>query len=285
MLDLIEQQLKNYDLSSDRTKDQALREVVQEIAIFGLWKSNFFDEALFHGGTSLRILYDLPRFSEDIDFMLRKPDPEFPWHKHVKELEQTLTQFGIQCEVQPKGKMVSTVRKAVLKDNSITKQINLSFRNRDPGQKIRIKLEIDTNPPEYSDETESVLKFPETHTIRHQDLGSSFALKIHAMLCRSYTKGRDWYDFVWYVSKRVQPNLPHLRAALIQNGPWKDQNDLEIGLSWLEKELSTALDRIVWTQIKEEVGRFISPDQFQILDGWNSEFFMQQIEQLADCFD
>ena len=285
MLDLIEQRLKNYDLSSDRTKDRALREIVQEIAIFALWKSNFFDVALFHGGTSLRILYQISRFSEDLDFMLRKPDPEFPWHKYVEELEQTLTQFGIQCEVQPKGKMVSTIRKAVLKDNSITRQINLSFRNRDPGQKIRIKLEIDINPPEYSDEAESVLKFPQTHNIRHQDLGSSFALKIHAMLCRSYPKGRDWYDFVWYVSKRVQPNVLHLRAALIQNGPWKDQENLEIGVSWLEQEISKALDRIVWRQFKEEVGRFISPNQVKILDGWNNQYFMQQIEQLADCFD
>lgn len=285
MFDLIEQQLERYDLSSDVLKDQAIREIVQEIAIYALSKSNFFDVATFHGGTSLRIIYQIPRFSEDLDFMLREPDPEFPWQKYVTELEQTLTQFGIRCEVQPKGKMVSTIRKAVLKDNSITRQINLSFENRDPMQKIRIKLEIDINPPEHSSEAVSALKFPYSHNVRHQDLQSSFALKIHAMLCRSYTKGRDWYDFIWYVSKRVQPSLPHLRAALIQSGPWKDQNNIEIGQRWLEREISVAVNRIDWHTATREVLEFVHPAESGSLKRWNSEFFMQQIEQLADCFD
>ena len=182
MFDQITQRLEGYDLSSDRLRDQALREIVQEIALFGLSKSDFFDHALFHGGTSLRIIHELPRFSEHLDFMLRKPDPNFPWQKYVNHLEQTFKNFGIECEIQIKGKLDSNIRQAMLKDNSITRQINLWFDNRDPGQKIKIKLEIDINPPRYSGEAESTRKFPHPHRVRHQDIQSNFALKIRAVL-------------------------------------------------------------------------------------------------------
>ncbi len=283
MIDLIKQRLDDYDLATDVLKDQALREIVQEIALYALSKSNFFDQALFHGGTSLRIIHRIPRFSEDLDFMLRKPDPDFPWIKYVKELEQTFASFGINCEIQEKSKLDSNIRKAMLKDNSITRQVNLSFTERDPGKKIRVKLEIDVNPPIHSGETESTLLFPYPHKIRHQDLPSNFALKISAMLCRAYTKGRDWYDFVWYVSNKVQPNLRHLQASLVQNGRWKDQ-DKEVGATWLKQEIGKTIERIDWKIAKEEVYEFVHLIDVDSLDNWNKEFFMQQIEQFMKYF-
>ena len=284
MINLIEQRLSDYDLTTDVLKDQALREIVQEIALYALSKSNFFDHALFHGGTSLRIIHQIPRFSEDLDFMLRKPNPEFPWTNYIIELEHTFAAFGIDCEIQNKGKMDSNIRKAMLKDNSITRQINLSFDDRDPKQKIRVKLEIDVNPPMHSGETESTVRFPYPHKIRHQDLPSNFALKISAMLCRAYTKGRDWYDFVWYVSNKVHPNLRHLQASLVQNGRWKDQDNTEVGATWLNDAITKAVEQIDWDLAKKEIRPFATPAEYKSLDNWNKEFFVQQIEQFLNYF-
>lgn len=285
MYDLINQRLEFYDVSSDRLKDQALREIVQEIALYGLSKSDFFDHALFHGGTSLRIIHKIPRFSEDLDFMVKKPEPNFPWQKYVDQLEQTFKNFGIDCEIQAKGKFDSNVRQAMLKDNSITRQINLSFDNRDPRQKIRIKLEIDINPPKYSGEAESTLQFPYPHRIRHQDLQSNFALKISAMLCRTYTKGRDWFDFVWYVSKKVKPNFPHLTASLIQNGRWKGPHGIEVSREWLELEISRIVEQIDWEEAIEEISAFVSDQEIGTFDRWNNEFFILQTTKMMDYLD
>ena len=173
----------------------------------------------------------------------------------------------------------------MLKDNSITRQINLSFDNRDPGQKMKIKLEIDINPPSYSGEAESTLKFPHTHRIRHQDIQSNFALKISAMICRPYTKGRDWFDFVWYVSKKVKPNFPHLRASLIQNDRWKDQKNLEVSLEWLEQEISRTVKLIDWENAIEEISAFVSGQEISSFEKWNNEFFMQQTATLMDYLE
>ena len=285
MIKLIKQRLERYDLSSDALKDQAIREVVQEIMIYALAQSNFFDKALFHGGTSLRIVHNLPRFSEDLDFMLRETEADFPWQRYLNELEEILIGYGIECEVQPKGKMDDRVRKAMLKDNSVTKQLNLSFKNRDPGQKIRIKLEIDLYPPENNREAETNLDFPYTHLVRHQDLPSNFALKIHAMLCRPYTKGRDWYDFAWYVSQGVQPNLPHLRSALIQNGSWQEQDDLYIDRDWLSSNISNAIERIKWDVAVSEVSEFLKHDEWQSVAPWNNSFFNKLLHHFIEYLE
>lgn len=285
MFDLINQRLEGYDLSSDRLRDQALREIVQEIALYGLSKSDFLDHALFHGGTSLRIVHQIPRFSEDLDFMLRKSNHNFPWQIYIDQLERTFRMFGIECEIQTKGKLDSNVRKAVLKDNSITRQINLSFDNRDPGQKMRIKLEIDVHPPLYSGEAESTLTFPQPHRIRHQDIESNFALKISAMLCRMYTKGRDWYDFVWYVSNRVQPNIPHLKASLIQNGRWLDKESIVLGREWLEQEITRTVKQIDWERAFDEVSAFVSYEELSSFENCNNEFFLRQTAKLMDYID
>lgn len=285
MFDLINQRLEGYDLTSDRLRDQALREIVQEIALYGLSKSDFFDYALFHGGTSLRIVHKIPRFSEDLDFMLRKSNPDFPWQKYVDQLERTFKLFGFDCEIQTKGKLDSNVRKAVLKDNSITRQINLSFDNRDPGQKMRIKLEIDIHPPLYSGEAETTLTFPQPHRIRHQDIESNFALKISAMLCRMYTKGRDWYDFVWYVSNRVQPNIAHLKASLVQNGRWFDKESDVLGPDWLEQEIMRTVKKIDWERAIDEISAFVSDQELSSFDNWGENFFKKQIAKFIDNLD
>lgn len=281
VIELIQQKLRGYGATNAIEEENATKEILQEIALYALWRGDFFDVALFQGGTSLRILHGLPRFSEYLDFILRFPNPDFDWAPYLATLVNVFGQFGLKLEAQPKEKMDKAVRQAVLKDNSIASQIDLTFADRGQPKTIKIKLEIDTNPPANSGEQTSFLDFPADYEARHQDLSSNFALKIHALLCRGYLKGRDWYDFSWYVSQRVSPNLTHLRAALIQEGQWAGQEGLQVDMSWLEDTLGTAIAAIDWKAAADDVRRFLRPAEEKSLELWSDRFFFSKLEKMA----
>ena len=214
MNEIIQARFASYNAINDVEAENATKEIIQEIALYGLWRAKFFELAVFQGGTSLRILHKLPRFSEDLDFMLLAPDPKFDWAPFLKILKETFEEYGLQPEAISKEQMDKRVRNAVIKDNSIANQLDLSIGNRDSRKILKVKLEIDVEPPAHSIDAFTYLDFPVDFEVRHQDLASNFALKIHALLCREYLKGRDWYDFSWYVAQGTFPNLPHLEAAL-----------------------------------------------------------------------
>lgn len=279
MIELIQQRLDSYKASNPVEEEQATKEILQEVALYSLWRADFFEVAAFQGGTSLRILHKLPRFSEDLDFILKKPDPGFEWGSYLKKLQDGFEEFGLQTEVLDKSRMDQSVKKAVLKDNSISNQLNLSFYRGHPEQKLKIKLEIDINPPEGSGYEYSYLDFPLDFEVCHQDLASNFALKIHALLCRPYIKGRDWYDFNWYVKHKVQPNLPHLQAALPQLGPWKDQN-ITVDMDWLHHAMMKIIASINWKEAATDVERFLNPAEKQSLKLWSENFFQSKLENL-----
>lgn len=207
MLSIIEQRLNEYEINTENQQENALKEIMQEIILSALAETNFFDIGIFYGGTSLRIFYGLERFSEDLDFLLKQPNPNFKWQPYLEAIKQKCIFYGIYPEVDDKSKMTDTIKKMFLKDNSIVKILNLSFKRTHRNRKIRIKLEIDTNPPAGSKIETKFLDFPLKSSIDVQDLPSNFANKSHALLCRKYEKGRDWYDFHWYVSKQVIPNF------------------------------------------------------------------------------
>ena len=281
MIELIQQRLNEYEVKNAIEEEQAIKETIQEITLFGLWKAGFFDVAAFQGGTSLRVLYDLPRFSDDLDFILKEPDPDFDWSGYLKGLLEYLEEFGLKTEVKDKSRMDQAVRKALLKDNSISNQLNLSFYRGQKDQNLTIKLEIDINPPAGSGFEYSYLDFPTDFEVCHQDLSSNLALKIHALLCRPYTKGRDWYDFNWYVRKKIKPNLPLLRAAFIQDGPWKGQ-DLKINEDWTKEALIKRISAIDWKEAAADVERFLNRVEKDGLKMWNEQFFTKKVEQLFD---
>lgn len=214
--------------------------------------------------------------------MLKDSDPDFRWEKYQNELQDTLLKFGIRSEFQSKGKMDARVRNALLKDSSTTKQIDLSFANHDPQQKIRIKLEVDVFPPQLSGKSETLLEFPVEHFVSHQNLAPNFALKIHALLCRHYLKGRDWFDFSWYVGQRIFPNLPHLREALLQTGPWKGNNDLEVNMEWLARELSKKTTTVDWESATVDVKNFIYSNTHNSLHLWNQQFFEKKLNNFME---
>ena len=163
-------------------------------------------------------------------------------------------QFGLKLDALPKAKMESAIRQALLKNDSIASQLDLSFAGTGQPRTIRIKLEIDVNPPAGSGEDATYLDFPADHEVRHQDLASNFALKIHALLCRGFLKGRDWYDFSWYLAKGTAPNLSLLRAALIQAGPWAGDKSSTVDMPWLKDALTVAIAKIEWKAAAEESG-------------------------------
>lgn len=279
MIDLIQRRLDEYQASNAVEEEQAIKEIIQEIALFGLWKAGFFEVAAFQGGTSLRILHGLPRFSEDLDFILKESDPEFDWSNYLEKLLGNLEEFGLKTEVKDKSRMDKAVRKAVLKDNSVSNQLNLSFYRGQENQKQTIKLEIDVNPPLGSEFENTYKDFPVDYEVCHQDLSSNFALKVHALLCRPYLKGRDWYDFNWYVKKGIKPNLPLLQAALIQDGPWSGK-ELEIDEAWVREALLKMISSIEWKEAATDVERFLNKIDKDSLKLWNERFFTQKTEDL-----
>jgi predicted nucleotidyltransferase component of viral defense system len=280
MIDIIQKKLSSYEASNSVEEEYATKEIMQEIALYALWRAKFFDVAVFQGGTSLRIIHGLQRFSEDLDFMLVTQNPDFEWSPYLTSLTATFEEFGLKSETSSKDHMDKRIRQAVIKDNSIVNQLNLSFYKGNPRQKIKIKLEIDVTPPAHSHDAYTFMDFPLDFEVRHQDLPSNFALKIHALLCREYLKGRDWYDFSWYVSQRIAPNLLHLEAALRQFGPWSDQDDFTVDPAWLEKAMGDKITSIDWGQAKEDVRRFLRPTEGKSLELWSERFFASKLTKL-----
>lgn len=281
MIDIIREKLRRYAATNALEEENAVKEILQEIALYALWRADFFDCALFQGGTSLRILHGLPRFSEDLDFLLRVPDPNFDWSPYLIGMTEVFAQFGLKLTAQPRQRMASTIREALLKDDSIASQLDLSFAGTGHRKVVKIKLEIDVNPPAGSGEATTFLDFPADYEVRHQDLASNFALKIHALLCRGFLKGRDWFDFSWYVSRGVTPNLVLLQNSLVQAGPWAGDTSLRVDMPWLNTNLSSAIGSITWKEAATDVERFLRPAELKSVDLWSDRFFLAKLDKMV----
>ena len=170
MIDLLRKRLQTYSASNAVQEEQALKEILQEVSLYALWRGGFFEIAAFQGGTSLRILHGLPRFSEDLDFILLKPDPAFQWSHHFESLTGVLAQFGVHCELSDRSRMDNNVRQAMLKDNSIGRQLDLSFFDASNPRKLKVKLEIDIHPPAGTGTSWHFLDFPVDFEVCAQDV-------------------------------------------------------------------------------------------------------------------
>jgi hypothetical protein len=281
MIDIIREKLLQYNATNALEEENAVKEILQEVTLYALWSAGFFEVALFQGGTSLRILNNLPRFSEDLDFLLRTPNPAFEWAPYLTALVEMSAQFGLILEAEPKSRMDRSIRQALLKNDSIASQLNLSFAGKGRPKTVKIKLEIDVNPPAGSGEELMFLDFPADYEVRHQDLSSNFALKIHALLCRPYLKGRDWFDFSWYVARGTRPNLALLQAALRQTGPWSGQEALTIDAGWLADALTATINRIDWQEAGADVMRFLRPLEARSIGLWSDRFFQARLAKLT----
>ncbi len=273
--------LARYQCETGQDYVNALKEIIQEIALLGLWRAKFFEHAAFYGGSALRILYELDRFSEDLDFLLRKPAARFRWQPYLNAVQADCAQQGIHFEVQDRSRAGAAVQAAFLKTDSIGKllQLDLPFSRRS-SRKIKIKLEIDTNPPAGSTCETKYLTFPVVSAITAQTLECGFATKSHALLCRPYAKGRDWYDFVWYVGRRSGLSYRLLANALRQIGPWAGRS-IKVTRQWYVDAMRARIGQIDWRQARADVARFVPAREQEGLRVWSVAFFSQLLDQLA----
>jgi len=277
---LIQERLNSCHCQSEFEEEHAIREITQEVALAALSRTDFFKYGVFQGGTCLRIFYGLNRFSEDLDFILKEPNPDFKLGPHLQALAQELEAYGYKVDIADRSKMDVTVRKAFIKDDSIGKVLQLNYAGKKgPFRKIRIKLEVDANPPSGGQSEIKYLDFPFVSSVTVQDKPSLFSGKVHALLCREYIKGRDWYDFLWYTSRGIQINYPFLSSALCQQGPWKGQV-MDVDLKWCIAALGKAIRSIDWNTTAQDVRRFVRVAEQPSLDLWSKELFLSQLEKL-----
>ncbi len=278
---MIQDRLDSYGCQSTLEEEQALREITQEIVLAALGRTDFFQKAGFQGGTCLRIFYGMNRFSEDLDFALRKPESAFLLQPYLDALAKEVTAYGYGLEVDDRSKAGQAVRKAFVKDGSLGNMLRLNYKTTTgPLRKLRIKLEVDANPPAGAAFETKYLDFPFPSAVCVFDLPSLFAGKLHALLCREYLKGRDWYDFIWYTARKTPINYVLLSAALAQMGPWKDQT-VPIDRAWCVTHLRAKILALDWPQARADVRRFVKANELPSLNLWTREFFLAQVEKLV----
>lgn len=270
--------LGKYDLSTRDSAIHALREVLQEVALLGLWRARFFEHAAFYGGTALRILHGHERFSEDLDFTLLQPTPDSTLSNYFSALTSELLSLGFGVTVQAKEKRKwSAIQSAFLKTDTRSHLLALSAQQRivdtvAPNHVLRIRLEIDTNPPGYFKTETRFLFQPIPFSVRSCSLPDLFAGKMHAVLCREWktrVKGRDWYDFVWFAGNHPDLHLRHLEERMKQSGHWEMNKTLTE--SSFRERLSTRIESLNIDAARSEALPFIlNPDSVSI---WSKEFF------------
>lgn len=275
---IIQTKLDEYEVTSSEDRKHALREILQEITLYSLSVNGFFKRAAFYGGTELRLMNALPRFSEDLDFVLTEPSDEFSWSNFSSSLVQTCSNYGLVVSTK---EIVSKtpVSKLMLLDTTILQENRTSTRI----PFLRIRLEIDTNPPSNAKFELDFLDFPIPHEIRIMDLSSSFALKCHALLCRPWVKGRDWFDFLWFTSKNIQPNYELCTTAFEQTGPWA-KNGIRIKPEWLKFQLIEKITSIDWDTAKRDIAPFLSFENQKSLSLWSPAMFNHFTTRIRDGF-
>jgi hypothetical protein len=279
-LDIVESRLKEYQPKTKQEEINALKEICQEIALCGLARSEFFKKGAFQGGTCLRILYGLKRFSEDLDFILFKTEKCFSWEQYLKAVELEFASFGLTLEVLDRSQVEGVIKRAFLKENSFAKVLKLQhgFLPSDK-QSIKIKLEIDINPPNGSSYQTHYLDYPYPFSVLCQDMPSLFAGKCHSLLCRKYIKGRDWFDFLWYISKKTQINYNLLSNALFQAGPFRGKKII-VNKDWLVENLQLKINEIDWKTVRLDIEAFLKAEDRKFIENWNKALFFSMIKKL-----
>lgn len=282
MNDAIQQMLARYACKTQDDSINALREILQQIALLGLWRGKFFEHAAFYGGTALRVLYGLDRYSEDLDFSLLQPSKAFSLDAYGQTLRREIASFGFEVSFDVRQKTAdSAIESAFLKANTAEQLIVIQasptalYRN----QTLKIKLEIDTDPPSGFDTESRTVLLPTPFAVRVYRRPDLFAGKMHAILCRKWksrVKGRDWYDLVWYISHHPQLHLSHLEARMRASGDWT--GDAALTRSDLFTRLRATIAELDVAQAREETSRFIrDPSTLAI---WSPEFFLEIAEKI-----
>lgn len=280
---MIKQWLKEYHPNTLIEAEQALREIMQEIALAGLQRSGFFEKAAFYGGTALRIFHGLERFSEDLDFSLLEIDPDFTLLPYLDGIINEFNAAGMKVSVKGKSKTFNTdIDSAFLKSETSWKELILEKIIPQAGlakiPEVKIKLEVDTSPPGGFNTEEKLLLRPFSFYVKCFTLPDLFAGKMHALLFRKWktrVKGRDWYDMEWYIKKGIPLHLDHLATRARDSGDWNRKN---LTRNDFMKLLHGKIEVVSFNRIREDIIRFI-PDE-KVLDIWSARYFTDLSEKI-----
>lgn len=285
MNEAVKRMLQRYELRRTDDYTRALREIFQELALLGLWRGKFFENAAFYGGTALRILHGLNRFSEDLDFSLRAPDPAFDLSRYLPGLERELEAFGLAVTVNIKPKTAtSAVQSAFLKAGTLEHLLTIDAgtdvtRGIPANQLIKIKLEVDVDPPGGFDTQTHFLLRPIPFSVKAYALPDLFAAKMHAIMFRRWknrVKGRDWYDLVWFAANHPTLHLAHLEQRMRQSGDWTA--DEALSKTAFEDLFAQTVAGLDVHRARVEVEPFVrDPDSLTI---WSQDFFMDIVRRI-----
>lgn len=279
MNSVLKNMLDKYNIRNSVDETNAMKEIIQEIVICGLSRGGFFKEAAFYGGTALRIFYGLNRFSEDLDFALLEPNKEFDLSKYFSFIEKEVQAYGLNLTITAKEKnkdsnILSAFLKGDTKEHILMFFPNENMENTSSLKSIKIKFEVDVNPPAGANYEFKYKLLPSPHQVRLYDEASLFAGKIHAILCRNWgyrTKGRDLYDYIFYLSKDTKVNLNLLNEKLIDSNAINRDDEFNIDI--LKEMLNKKFKEINFTDAKEDVITFIEDKDSLCL--WNADFFIE----------
>ena len=281
----IRQMLQRYPRRTRDDEVGALREILQQIALLGLWRSKFFEHAAFYGGTALRLLHGLDRYSEDLDFSLLRPAESFSLHEYGEALVRELAGFGFDVSFGPvRRNPRSAIESAFLKANTLRQMIVIrsgsdSAGSFHPDETLKIRLEVDTDPPGgFETESRAVL-LPVPFSVRAYSLPDLFAGKVHALLCRKWksrVKGRDWYDLAWYAGHHPTLRLSHLESRMRSSGDWTGTDPLT--RAELLALIRATIGRVNLDQAREEARRFVRDPS--TLDVWSRLFFLEVADRI-----
>lgn len=264
--ELFNQMLSAYDLTTEQQKLNATFEVNQQIILAGLYNGGFFNEAAFYGGTCLRIFHGLQRFSEDMDFSLLAPNDKFDFTNFFQPIIDQFALIGRDIEIKKKDKKnFSKVESAFLKDN--TDVYDVTFPTE---MSVKIKIKVDTQPPLKFNTEQRLLLLPQSFMVRCFTLPDLFAGKMHALVYRAWknrVKGRDWYDFEWYIRHNIPLNFTHLHERALQF------NHEEITKESFLERLNERLATSDINQVKADVLPFVrNPKELNI---WSNDYFIE----------
>lgn len=284
MKDAILQLVERFAPQSLDEYDTALKKIIQRICLLGLWRAKFFEYAAFYGGTALRLLYGLDRFSEDLDFSLLSPQPQFRLQPYFQAVHRDLQAFGFESEITEKNKSGSPIATAFVKSNTRVHRLRIGLPERlakqvPANQELKVKFEVDTDPPPgFSTEIRYILQ-PVPFSVRTFIPGELFAGKMHAVLCRKWgsrVKGRDWYDLVWFARQDIALNLEHLTSRMRQTGDWT--MDYPLSREVWKTMLHQVIAELDIQGAKRDVLPFVR-DSSQ-LEVWSTEFFSALVDMI-----
>ncbi len=270
--------LEKYTFRSDTDYENALKEIIQQTALVGLWRSGFFENAAFYGGTALRIFYGLKRFSEDLDFTLLKRRSDFVFKKYLLSVKEEISALGFVFDVHTKEEKKGNIESAFLKGNKIENILQVGapadiVKLIPEGKILKIKLEIDVDPPDEFETENKFLLEPVPCSVKLVAPSYLFAGKMHAVLFRKWkarVKGRDWYDLVWFVRKGIPLKLEHLFKRMQQSQNYDKE---ELSKEDFKNLFFDAVNSLNVEDAKRDILPFIKDSSE--LDIWSKEFFRE----------